>query len=133
MSQIDKVLFIPRRIFSDDRGWFLKVITGKEDNLPSHTGEVYLTMGNPGEKKGGHYHPLALEWFTVVKGKCTFSLEDVETKERQTFDLSFDDAKTVFIPNNVAHSFKNCGTDEMILVAYTDQLYNPDDTIAYNI
>ena len=133
MSQIDKVQLISRRLFSDDRGWFLKVITGREDNLPSHTGEVYLTMGYPGEKKGGHYHPIALEWFTVVKGKCTFCLEDVETKEKQTFDLSFDDAKSVFIPNNVAHSFTNCGTDEMILIAYTDQLYNPEDTIAYNI
>lgn len=133
MSQIDKVLIIPRRLFSDERGWFLKAITGTEENIPNHTGEVYLTMGYPGEKKGGHFHPEALEWFTVVRGKCTYALEDIETKERKTFELSFEDAKTVFIPNNVAHSFTNSGTDEMILVAYTDKLYDPNDTVKYEI
>lgn len=52
MAQIDKVRIIQRRLISDDRGWFLKVITGTEEGIPSHTGEVYLTMGNQG-KKGG--------------------------------------------------------------------------------
>ena len=51
MSQIDKVRIIPRRLIADDRGWFLKAITGTEEDIPSHTGEVYLTMGNPGQDK----------------------------------------------------------------------------------
>ena len=54
MSQIDKVRIIPRRLIADDRGWFLKAITGTEEDIPSHTGEVYLTMGKPGQAKGGH-------------------------------------------------------------------------------
>ena len=57
MSQIDKVKVIPRRLLKDERGWFLKAITGTEENIPNHTGEVYLTMGKPGQAKGGHYHP----------------------------------------------------------------------------
>ena len=52
MSQIDKVKIIPRRLITDDRGWFLKAITGTEEDIPSHTGEVYLTMGKPGQAKG---------------------------------------------------------------------------------
>ena len=68
MSQIDKVRIIPRRLISDERGWFLKAITGTEEDIPSHTGEVYLTMGKPGQGKGGHYHPEAVEWFTVIEG-----------------------------------------------------------------
>lgn len=46
MSQIDKVRIIPRRLILDERGWFLKAITGTEEDIPSHTGEVYLTMGS---------------------------------------------------------------------------------------
>lgn len=49
MSQINKVRIIPRRLIADDRGWFLKAITGTEEDIPSHTGEVYLTMGKPGQ------------------------------------------------------------------------------------
>lgn len=51
MSQIDKVRIIPRRLIADDRGWFLKAITGTEEDIPSHTGEVYLTMGKPGQHR----------------------------------------------------------------------------------
>lgn len=66
MAQIEKVHVIQRRLITDDRGWFLKVITGTEEGIPSHTGEVYLTMGEPGQAKGGHYHPEAVEWFTII-------------------------------------------------------------------
>lgn len=133
MSQIDKVKIIPRRLVSDERGWFLKAITGTEDNIPGHTGEVYLTMGKPGQSKGGHYHPLALEWFTAISGKIVLKLEDVETRARQDVHLSLESATTVFIPNNVAHTVVNEGEDDFILLAYTDRLYDPADTIPYQV
>lgn len=47
MSQIDKVRIIPRRLIADERGWFLKAITGTEKGISSHTG-----MGKPGQAKG---------------------------------------------------------------------------------
>ena len=96
MSQIEKVRVIPRRLISDDRGWFLKAITGTEEDIPSHTGEVYLTMGKPGQAKGGHYHPEALEWFTVIQGEAILKLEDIETHERLDIPMSLDKAISVF-------------------------------------
>ena len=133
MSQIDKVKIIPRRLIADDRGWFLKAITGTEENIPSHTGEVYLTMGKPGQAKGGHYHPEAVEWFTIIKGRAILKLEDMETHERMDIEMPFEKAQTVFIPNNVAHIVVNNSDEDFILLAYTDKLYDPSDTIAYNI
>lgn len=133
MSQIEKVEIIQRRLIADDRGWFLKAITGTEKGIPSHTGEVYLTMGKPGQSKGGHYHPEAVEWFTIVQGHAVLKLEDVETHERRDIMMSLESSMTVFIPNNVAHIVFNCGTEDFILLAYTDKLYDPADTIAYKI
>lgn len=133
MSQIEKVRVIPRRLISDDRGWFLKVITGTEEDIPSHTGEVYLTMGKPGQAKGGHYHPEALEWFTVIQGEAILKLEDIETHERRDIPMSLDKAISVFIPNNVAHTVVNNSDKDFILLAYTDKLYDPKDTISYTI
>jgi hypothetical protein len=34
-----KVRILSRRLIADDRGWFLKAITGTEQDIPSHTGE----------------------------------------------------------------------------------------------
>ena len=36
MAQIDKVKIINRRLLADERGWFLKAITGTEEYLPNH-------------------------------------------------------------------------------------------------
>ena len=133
MSQIEKVKVIPRRLLKDERGWFLKAITGTEENIPSHTGEVYLTMGKPGQTKGGHYHPEAVEWFTIVQGSAILKLEDMKTHERRDIPLSLDKAITVFIPNQVAHVVVNDYHEDFILLAYTDKLYDPKDTIPYTI
>lgn len=133
MSQIDKVQIIPRRLIADDRGWFLKAITGTELGIPKHTGEVYLTMGKPGQAKGGHYHPEAVEWFTLIAGSAVLKLEDMETHERRDIEMSLEKAITVFIPNQVAHVVVNNSNHDFILLAYTDKLYDPKDTIAYTI
>ena len=117
----------------DERGWFLKAITGTEENIPSHTGEVYLTMGKPGQTKGGHYHPEAVEWFTIVQGSAILKLEDMKTHERRDIPMSLDKAITVFIPNQVAHVVVNDSHEDFILLAYTDKLYDPKDTIPYTI
>jgi len=133
MSQIEKVQIIKRRLIADERGWFLKAITGTEEGIPHHTGEVYLTMGKPGQAKGGHYHPEAVEWFTVIQGSAILKLEDMETHERMDIGMSLEKAITVFIPNNVAHVVVNNSDSDFILLAYTDKLYDPKDTIAYTI
>lgn len=133
MQLKDKIKIISRRLISDERGWFLKVITGTEEQLPLHTGEVYLTMGKPGQAKGGHYHPEALEWFTIIEGRAILKLEDTTTQEKMELELNFEDAVTVFVPNNIAHIFINNSDENFILLAYTDKLYNPADTIAYKM
>lgn len=133
MSLNEKIKVIDRRLIRDDRGWFLKAITGMEENIPSHTGEVYLTMGKPGEIKGGHYHPEAVEWFTVIEGNAVLRLEDIVTRERMEIPLNLESAKTIYVPNNVAHDFKNVGDTNLIVLAYTDKLYDPKDTIAYKL
>lgn len=133
MSKLDSVHIINRRLIVDDRGWFLKAITGTEEGIPNHTGEVYLTMGKPGQAKGGHFHPEAVEWFTIIQGSAVLKLEDMETHERRDIEMSLDKAITVFIPNNVAHVVVNNSDCDFILLAYTDKLYDPKDTIAYTI
>lgn len=132
MKLEERIQVIPRRLLSDERGWFLKVITGKEEHLPQYTGEVYLTMAVPGQSKGGHFHRLANEWFTVIEGNSVLKLEDVDTHERLEIPVGFEDALTVMVPPNVAHVFVNTGSSNCIVLAYTDQLYDPADTIAYS-
>lgn len=129
----DKIQIIKRNKIEDHRGWFLKVITGTESNLPKSTGEVYLTMAKAGEMKGGHYHPLANEWFTLITGDCLLKMQDIETKEYKEIVLSSSDPVTVYVPSGIAHAFFNTSKEaDFILLAYSDQLFNPVDTINFS-
>ncbi len=128
---IDNVHVIDRNLISDDRGYFLKVMTGKESLLSSEFGEIYVTMGKPNEEKGGHYHPVALEWFTLIKGKADLILQDTVTHEIKTINMNASNPVTVFIPNNVAHVVRNTSCEDFILLAYTDRKYDPNDTITW--
>ncbi|MFD1601605.1 WxcM-like domain-containing protein [Flavobacterium artemisiae] len=132
MTLLSKIKIIERKKIEDSRGWFLKVINGYEDNIPSYTGEVYLTNATPGEAKGGHYHEKANEWFTLVTGEAELKLVDTLTNERLTINLSSITPKTVYVPNNVAHIFINNSEQDFILLAYSDQLFVPEDTIPFN-
>ncbi len=50
----------PLRRLEDARGWFVKVIQKQHlDGLPF--GEVYLSVGAPGETRANHYHERTTE------------------------------------------------------------------------
>ncbi|MDR3654047.1 MAG: WxcM-like domain-containing protein [Paludibacter sp.] len=132
MSLASKIKIIERTRIEDSRGWFLKVITGKEENIPNYTGEIYLTNAVPNEAKGGHYHKAANEWFTLITGECELKLVDLITCEKLSIQLSASTPKTIYVPTNIAHIFMNNGTEDFILLAYTDKLYNPTDTILFS-
>ena len=131
-SLIERVTRHPRRLLSDDRGWFLKTITGKEEGLPNSTGEVYFTCAKVGCNKGGHYHELAQEWFTMIVGKGVLVLEDIDTKERMEIIMDAAQPETIYIPQRVAHRVDNRSYEDYIMCAYTDVLYDSKDTIAYD-
>lgn len=127
----EKIKLYPRRLLQDNRGWFLKTITGKEERLPLHTGEVYFTSAKAGANKGGHYHNVANEWFTMIVGKGVLILEDIVTNERIEIEMDAQQPETIFIPAHVAHCVVNRSKEDFIMCAYTDVLYDPIDTIAY--
>lgn len=131
MSLIDKLTIIERKKLGDTRGWFMKVIDGYEEGLPKHTGEIYLTYASGlNQVRGDHYHDRATEWFTLLQGKSDLKLMDMDTKETIIIQLSEDAPKTVVIPPNIAHAFINTQEKPFLLLAYTDVLYDPIDTIS---
>lgn len=128
---IEKVQIINRKFIPDERGWFVKVVIGQEDGMRSHVGEVYLTMGNPGQSKGGHYHINTREWFYLLEGRAVLKLEDVKTKERREIEMTCDCAQSVYVPEMVAHIFENVGETRFVVLAYADLAYDPEDTEEY--
>lgn len=126
-----KINIISRNKIEDSRGWFLKTLTGKENHLSMQIGEIYLTVAKPGAAKGAHYHNQAQEWFTLLHGECILKLVDIDTKEEMSLHLSDSLHQTIHIPVKVAHIFINIGAEDFSLLAYSDMLYDPSDTIPF--
>jgi dTDP-4-dehydrorhamnose 3,5-epimerase-like enzyme len=135
MTLAEKVKQIPRTLLSDDRGWFLKVFTGKEIDQPRRTEDVYLTMANPGQVRGNHYHIRSNEWFTVIQGAALAFLADPTTGETLQWHLDGRTPVTLYVPAGVAHAFQNPKESQtgMLLIACADQPYDPHDTAHYPI
>lgn len=130
----EKITIIERKKLGDSRGWFLKVIDGKEKGLPDYTGEIYLTHASGiNQVRGNHYHPKATEWFTLLEGYAELKLKDMKTQEVYSIMLSADIPQTIVIPPYVAHAFVNTKEEPFLLLAYTDELYDPADTIAVTL
>ncbi|HFU77826.1 MAG TPA: cupin domain-containing protein [Epsilonproteobacteria bacterium] len=134
MGLRDKITIIERKKLGDTRGWFMKTINGHEQGLPNYTGEIYVTYASGLNKiRGDHYHSKATEWFILLQGKSELKLMDMDTKEMVTMLLSADEPRTIVVPPNIAHAFKNVQEEPFLLLAYTDELYDPEDTISTSI
>jgi dTDP-4-dehydrorhamnose 3,5-epimerase-like enzyme len=125
----DRIRLIPRDMKVDARGWLVKVLSGFEEGLSQHTGEIYVTMALPGHSRGNHFHSRTDEWFTVLQGVADIALKDPDTGERLKLTLRGDRPETLHVPAGIAHAFTN-PTDAdgpMLLIAYASRPYDPED------
>ncbi|MGM1057002.1 MAG: WxcM-like domain-containing protein [Bacteroidota bacterium] len=128
-SLSERIEIIPRKKIEDSRGWFLKAITGLEKGLPEYTGEIYTVYSENGASRGGHYHKDATEWFTLLIGKSRLELKDLNSNELMTIELDANTPITIVIPPNIGHRFDAIANHPFLLLAYTNKLYKPTDTI----
>lgn len=124
---------IQRKLISDSRGWLLKAINGHEAGLPDKTGEIYVVCGYSAQSRGGHYHLKASEWFTLIKGKALLRLKNIHDSTINEIELTMDNPITVFVPPFIAHEFVNLQDSEFVLLAYSDELYDPKDTVLFSL
>lgn len=114
----------------DRRGFLIDFL--KQEELPPsdrNLGQIYfITFEKKGSVRGNHYHTKKKEWFVAVKGKLKVFLEDLRTKEKISFVLDGDSDKyeRVYVPQNVAHAFKNI-TKVAMMINYCNKPYHVDD------
>jgi dTDP-4-dehydrorhamnose 3,5-epimerase-like enzyme len=128
----EMVEIIKRKHIRDERGWLLKTLTGKESGLPNYTGEIYTVCGYPNQIRGGHYHQIATEWFTLITGQALLKLKDINSDEEESIFLSADKPVTIVVPPYIAHQFESVDDNEFILLAYANYLYDPADTFNWS-
>ena len=103
----------------DYRGVFCELVRTKE------AGQVSISTTNPNIVRGGHYHNTKMERFIVVKGKAKIEFEHVIDHNKYEFVVSGDKLQYVTIPVGYQHSINNIGDDELILILWANELFDP--------
>ena len=115
-----KELVVDLEEHRDNRGVFCELVRTKE------AGQVSVSTTNPNIVRGGHYHNTKMERFIVIKGKAKIEFEHVIDHNKYEFIVSGDKLQYVTIPVGYQHSINNIGEDELVLILWANELFDPN-------
>lgn len=123
-----KLNTIPKH--SDQRGFLIEFLR-EDENLLNFKGQVYASTISPGDIRGNHYHNNKNEIFCVMIGTLKVLIQNIDSKKIDEFILegNKENLDRILVPPRHAHSFENIGNEEVVLLAYGDQVHdhsNPD-------
>ena len=116
---------------SDERGWLIEVLGGELPEGCEEFGQLHVSVAYPGKVRGNHYHTRKVEWFCVPAGQGLLLLKDQETGETQEVIMGVNNLKTIKIQPGTIHAIKNIGEDDMVLIVYANESFDPDDPDTY--
>ena len=116
---------------SDERGWLIEVLGGELPEGCEEFGQLHVSVAYPGKVRGNHYHTRKVEWFCVPAGQGLLLLKDQETGETQEVIMGVNNLKTMKIQPGTIHAIKNIGEDDMVLIVYANESFDPEDPDTY--
>jgi len=119
--------YLPKDKFSyklnghkDARGTFYEILKTLD------SGQLGLSTTNPGVTRGNHYHNTKNEKFLVIKGKALIELRDVFSDEIIQYDVNGNELEIVEMIPGYTHNITNTGDEEMILLIWANENYDPE-------
>mgnify|MGYP001230464035 FL=1 len=112
---------------SDERGWLIEVLGGDLPEGCKEFGQLHVSVAYPGKVRGNHYHTRKVEWFCVPAGKGLLLLKDRETGEAREVLMGVNNLKTIKIEPGAIHAIKNIGEEDMVLIVYSNESFDPED------
>ena len=112
-------------IKSDARGSLAEFIKQK------HFGQVFVSRTKPGVTRGNHYHHTKTEKFFVVEGDGLIRMRAVEGGPVQEYPVTGSAYQVIDIPPGFTHSITNVGTEEMVTLFWSSEMFDPNRPDTY--
>jgi UDP-2-acetamido-2,6-beta-L-arabino-hexul-4-ose reductase len=114
---------------TDNRGSLAELL-----KAPSF-GQIFVSRTLPGITRGNHYHDLKIEKFCVLEGHAIIRFRSVLGGEVTEHRVSGAEYRVVDIPPGMAHSIENVGQEEMIVLFWACEVFDParPDTYAAEV
>ena len=111
---------------TDGRGTLAELIKSKQ------FGQIFISRSHKGIIRGDHYHNTKVEKFCVLEGKAVIKFRHIVKDEVLSYYVSGDDLEVVDIPPGYIHSIENLGDEEMIVLFWANQIFDPEKPDTYH-
>lgn len=109
----------PLDIKSDNRGELAEFLKSP------HMGQIFVSRTKPGITRGNHFHHTKVEKFFVLEGDAVIRFRHIESQEVLTYCVSGKEFRVVDIPPGYTHSIENVGSNEMVVLFWSSEVFNP--------
>lgn len=111
----------------DDRGKLGELLKSR------HFGQIFVSTTRPGVTRGQHFHHSKAEKFCVLSGEAVIRLRRAGDDEVHEYAVSGSRLRVVDIPPGYAHNIENVGDDEMIVLFWASEEFDPDRPDTYSL
>lgn len=105
----------------DERGYLVEAF-----KVPG-VGQVFYSVSKPGVTRGNHYHNRKIEYFCVIDGEGLIRLRNRADGEIKEYRVSGSQPQVVAMTVNWTHNIKNIGSNEMKLLVWVNEVFDPAD------
>ncbi len=109
----------PLKLNTDARGALFEAVKG------GGGGQTFLSTTKPGVTRGDHFHLNKVERFLVLQGEAVIRVRKVLSKEVWSYQVSGRKPSPVDMPTLHTHSIENVGTEELLTLFWTHDLFDP--------
>lgn len=126
LSFLDKKDFSYKLESKDDqRGSLVEILKS------NHFGQIFISKSYKGVIRGNHYHNTKIEKFCVIKGKAVIRLRNIFGNEIISFFVSDKKIEIIDIPPGYTHSIENISEEELIVLFWANQIFDPENPDTY--
>ncbi len=137
-TDIDGLLFIPRKLIGDERGAVFHLLR-KDSEYFKKFGEVYISTVRPGTIKAWKKHLEMTQSLVVPFGRVRFVCFDDRPssktfKKMATIDLGQDPYGMLRIPPGIWYGFQGIsGNHDSVIVNCADMLHDPAEVVRLDV
>jgi UDP-2-acetamido-2,6-beta-L-arabino-hexul-4-ose reductase len=128
------ISYLPRDSFAytltqraDPRGELAELL--KSPNI----GQIFVSRTRPGITRGHHYHDTKVEKFVVLEGDAVIRFRHILGEDVIEYPVSGREFRVVDIPPGYTHSIENIGRDDLIVLFWATEIFDPDIPDTYGM
>lgn len=115
----------PLTVHADARGLFAEFL--KSEN----GGQVSVNVSKPGFTKGGHWHHTKIEKILAVSGTGLIRFQRLGGGRLIEYPVFGARPTVIEIPPGYVHTVENTGTDDLVMVIWSSQRFDPQRPDTY--